>query len=179
LTSVAHHLPAFFFTIFFRVRSRGMTLALRRSYCVIGLLLISGCGKSEKAPNWPDPVPVSGTVMYGGQPLNDARVTFDPIGTTPGQGASAFTDSAGKYVLQARWVDGKTKPGAIPGNYRVTISRMVNLNGEVVKPDPNAGPMTAGAVTEELPDQYSFNSQLTAEVSKDKGQHDFTLEKKK
>jgi hypothetical protein len=155
-----------------------MTLGFRYWYCSAGLLLALGCGSDLQKPNWPEPVPVSGTVTYGDQPLADAMVTFSPIDTTTaGHGASATTDSSGKYVLQSSWVDGKTKPGAIPGNYRVTISRMVKLDGSVWKPNPNQGPMTAGAAKEELPAEYSFDSKLTAEVSKDKGIIDFKLNK--
>jgi hypothetical protein len=116
-------------------------------------------------------------VTYGDQPLSQATVIFFPTDSTPGQGASAITDNSGKYVLQSRSVDGKTKPGAIPGKYRVTVSRMVKSDGSVAKPDPNKGPMTEGA-REELPPEYSFKSELTADVSKDKGVIDFKLEKK-
>jgi hypothetical protein len=143
-------------------------------------MLSLGCSSdSAKTPVWPDPVPVSGTVTYGDQPLADAMVTFSPTGTTAGQGAAGLTDNSGKYVLQAPWTDGKTRPGAIPGTYKVSISRMVKADGSVWKPDPkspDAGPMSIGA-REEMPEQYSFQSKLTADVSKDNGVFDFKLEK--
>jgi hypothetical protein len=125
----------------------------------------------------PDPVPVSGTVTFGDQPLPDATVTFSPTDSTVGQGAAGITDSSGKFILQTSVEGGKTKPGAIPGNYRVTISRMVRPDGSVWKPNPKEGPMSGGAAREELPEEYSFKSTLTAEVSKDKGVIDFKLNK--
>ncbi len=155
-----------------------MTRGFRFSFFSAGLLLALGCGSESTKTKLPDPVPVSGTVTYGDQPLADAMVTFSPTDTTVGQGASGLTDSSGKYVLQSSPVDGKPKPGAIPGNYKVSISRMVKPDGSVWKPNPNQGPMTGGAAHEEMPDEYSFNSQLTAEVSKDKGVIDFKLDKK-
>jgi hypothetical protein len=156
-----------------------MTLGFRYACGAVGLLFILGCGDGgTKGPVLPEPVPVSGTVTYGDAPLADAMVTFTPTESTVGQGASGITDGSGKYVLESRWSDGKSKPGAIPGKYVVTISRMVRPDGTVWKPDPNKGPMTGGAAHEELPQEYSFKSILTADVSKDKGVHDFKLEKK-
>jgi hypothetical protein len=143
------------------------------------MVLALGCGSSDtKAPTWPDPVPVNGIVTLNEQPLSDAMVTFSPIDRTVGKGASSITDSSGKYTLESPWVDGKTKPGAIPGNYKVTISRMVKPDGSVWKHDPNVGPMSMAA-REELPDEYSFNSTLTAEVSKANAAIDFKLNKAK
>ena len=155
-----------------------MTLGFRYCFCSVGMVLVLGCGSAEtKGPNWPDPVPVTGIVTLNDQPLSDATVTFTPIEKTVGNGGSGVTDSSGKYTLQSTWGDGKTvKPGAIPGNYRVVISRMVTQDGKVWKQDPNVGPMSVGA-REELPDEYAFDSKLTAEVTTANPTIDFKLNK--
>lgn len=145
--------------------------------CAMALMVVCGCDSTKK-PKWPDPVPVSGTVTYDDKPLNDAMVTFMPIQPTPGQGASGITDASGKYKLESRTVDGKTTPGAIPGNYGIRVSRMIKPDGSVWKPDPNVGPNTFGG-REELPDDYSLKTTLKADVAKDKGVHDFKLDSKK
>lgn len=148
-------------------------------FCLFPLFAVLGCGPS--APQLPDLVPVSGTVTYDGKPLDNASVTFSPMdGGKAGYGASGFTDASGKYTVETAAGDGKTKPGAVPGKYGVKISRMVKPDGSVWKPDPkdpSIGPMTFGA-REELPEEYSMQPRLNAEVSKDKSVHDFTLVKK-
>lgn len=149
----------------------------------VALFLIIGCGGPNlKTPKWPDPVAVGGKITYGDQPLSDAIVSFIPLTSTPGQGASGVTDDNGEYQLQSRWVDGKIRDGVIPGKYKVIISRMVKNDGSVWKPDANnaEGPISVGA-KEEIPEMYSLPdaSELVAEVGKDGGTHDFALIKKK
>ena len=149
-------------------------------FCPFAFLAVWGCGPSDKTPKLPDLVPVSGTVTYDGKPLTDAMVQFLPMGSTQGQGTAAVTDASGKYTLETVSSNGKARPGAVPGNYGVRISRMVKPDGSVWKPGPDAsgGPATSGA-REEMPDEYAMQSKLTAEVSKDKPVHDFKLDKKK
>lgn len=160
-------------------RKLDMRLRVSQWFCLFAILAVSGCGPS--GPKLPDLVPVSGTVTYDGKPLDNATVTFSPMeGGQAGFGASGFTDSSGKYTLETAAGDGKTKLGAVPGKYGVTISRMVKPDGSVWKPDPKdpSGPMTYGA-REELPSEYSMQPRLTAEVANDKAVHDFKLDKGK
>ena len=57
--------------------------------------LLSGCGTAGEAGT----VPVTGVVLLDGQPLDQAAVAF--IGKGGARLASATTDSAGKFTLNA------------------------------------------------------------------------------
>src|SRR5262249_23079848 len=83
---------------------------------------VLGCGPA--APKYPDLAPFTGTVKLDGAPMKDAEVTFSPVPSwKEGLAARAFTNDAGTFELQTSI--GRThKPGAMPGNYRVTIRRM-------------------------------------------------------
>ncbi|MCS7166695.1 MAG: carboxypeptidase-like regulatory domain-containing protein [Gemmatales bacterium] len=80
-------------------------------------LVATGCGRSSNI------VPVSGRVTMDGQPLAEARVTFQPMGDwgNPYAGTASYgvTDQEGRYSL--RLVD-SDRPGAIVGKHRVTIT---------------------------------------------------------
>ena len=148
--------------------------------CLSAAVCSLGCGPSVKVPKWPDPVPATGTILFDDKPLANATVSFTPLEQTPGPGAAGTTDEAGKYELKSLGPDGKSRVGAIPGKYRVAVSRMVKPDGSVWTPDPKApgGPMNSGA-REEMPRQYALESKLTAEVASGKSPYDFKLEKKK
>jgi len=73
-----------------------------------------GCGGSEF-----DLVSVSGQVTLGGSPLQDAIVTFSPIGSGVGTASFGRTDSEGRYEL--RTLEGNLQ-GATAGGHRVSVS---------------------------------------------------------
>jgi hypothetical protein len=133
----------------------------------IGLsLVLIGCGSQGKKPDWPSPVVATGKVTANGKPLDQARVFLVPDSGTPGQGASGSTDSEGNFSLFSISPDGKLVEGAIPGKYRVSVSRIVRPDGSVVSPDSQEPPIMSGG-TESIPVQYSDarQSKLLATVS--------------
>lgn len=151
-----------------------------RLHLVLLVTVVGGCGPQAKLPKWPDPVPVSGKVTYGDQPLANAIVVFNPEGSTVGRGAAGRTDEAGEYELETRMPDNSVKKGCIPGKYRVMISRMVNPDGSVWLPkDDKEGPAMTAA-KQELPLKYSDPgmTELRADVSSDGGTFDFSIPKK-
>ncbi|GIX00313.1 MAG: hypothetical protein KatS3mg111_3645 [Pirellulaceae bacterium] len=75
--------------------------------------MLVGCGSGG-----PDPVPVSGKVLYQGKPVADATVTF--LSTSGGRSASGKTAADGTFTLTTN----KTGDGAVPGDYIVTISKV-------------------------------------------------------
>jgi hypothetical protein len=79
-------------------------------------LIGGGCGSSKQ------PVPVSGIVTLDGEPLPDARVTFNPI-DTGGWMAFGQTDKQGRFSLTT--LNGK--PGALPGEYKITVEYLGEL----------------------------------------------------
>ena len=80
---------------------------------VLLALLSAGCSKSGT-------VEVEGTVLLDNQPVPDATVLFIPEGGT-GQPAQGVTDENGKFQLTTF----KDKDGALPGAYKVTVSKSV------------------------------------------------------
>lgn len=117
----------------------------------VSILLLAGCGSGVVLP---DLVEVKGKVTMGGQPVSEARVTFEP--TKSGGMSSGVTDAEGNFRLTYA---GNVK-GAVPGEHLVRISK---LDGE-------AGP-------EMLPPAYNSNSGLKQEVTK-AGPNDFTFDLK-
>jgi hypothetical protein len=82
---------------------------LMRVLCFIGLL--SGCGDNSHGL-----APVSGTVLYNGQPLANAVVGFVPA-EGGGRGANGTTDKNGNYRLTTFQSD----DGALVGKHRVVV----------------------------------------------------------
>lgn len=117
--------------------------------------LLSSCGCGSPGPQ---PVAVSGTVTYNGEPVA-AMITFIPAGNA-GQVARGNSDQAGRFVL------GTSAPGdgAYPGNYEVSI---VPLE---VPPMPGVDGMPA-SYKSPLPMKYGdpATSGFTAEVNEGGG----------
>lgn len=116
------------------------------------MLLMPGCGENAGA------VAVKGTVLYEGQPLPKASVTFlaqDP----EGRDARGSTDANGVFRLST--VD--ANDGALPGKYKVTVQ----VPQEFDSPVPAATPQEAQEAMTGLkpkasiviPPQYSQSDQ--------------------
>lgn len=100
---------------------------------------LAGCGSGL-----PGTVPVSGTVTLDGTPVEGAAVLFQP--DTPGPAARAVTDASGNFALSTF-----TGPdGALPGMYKVSVTKMESVPGVVVPP---AAPAAPAATESGLPDQ--------------------------
>lgn len=95
---------------------------MRLRLIFLGLVITAGgCGGGVKT------VPVSGQVMWDGQPLADAQVIFRPDSRelNPGPASYGKTDAQGRFSL--RTVDGHN--GAVVGPHRVRISIPVRAPG--------------------------------------------------
>lgn len=90
-------------------------LAFPLSACAFVVAIISGCGGNDFAT----PVPVSGKIIYNGNPVEDARVTFHWTGEGAGRSASGKTNAQGEFSLTTF----STGDGAIPGEYTVTVAK--------------------------------------------------------
>jgi hypothetical protein len=77
--------------------------------------LLAGCFGGG-GPERPKTYPVTGTVTFKGQPLEDAQVTLVPTGTGP-QAATGVTDAAGKFAIGTF----EAKDGAMEGEYGVKV----------------------------------------------------------
>jgi hypothetical protein len=81
------------------------------------LALISGCGGADDG-NRPARVKTSGTVTHKGQPVEGVTVLFAPA-EGQGHAATGLTDSQGRFRLTTFLAN----DGAVPGNYKVTLSK--------------------------------------------------------
>lgn len=96
-----------------------MTCHLARLSALACLLLLTGCGEKR-----PPVAPVSGRVLYRGQPVPvGTSIGFAPIGTgentaTPGKPASAYVTEGGHYQLSTFG----SGDGALVGSHRVSLS---------------------------------------------------------
>ncbi|MCS7305831.1 MAG: DUF4198 domain-containing protein [Thermoguttaceae bacterium] len=74
------------------------------------LVVLPGCGGSDR----PKTYPATGKVIYRGQPVPDAEVTFVP---TKGPMASGKTDAQGQFQLSTF----SPNDGAVAGEYTVLV----------------------------------------------------------
>jgi len=94
------------------------TISLTIAFAVFALLFTTGC------PQRTYPVaPVSGTVKINGEPVEGAKIKFQPVSKASsgeaGGGSYATTDKDGKYTLKLILQDGE---GAVVGEHRVHIT---------------------------------------------------------
>ncbi|MDO5553206.1 MAG: hypothetical protein Q4G68_05555 [Planctomycetia bacterium] len=138
------------------------------------IILATGCGK-ESLPV----VEVTGRVLYQGKPLEGAAVLF--YAETDQRSCSGTTDANGVYNI---YTAGTDTNGAMPGNYRVAIKKVVNINASEkkeeatpynpAKPTNSRPPVLKNLLPEKWgdPEQSGFSAQ----VVKGKNTFDFELE---
>ncbi len=149
----------------------------RRQFSVaVGLLVafaVAGCGSGDAKL-----VPVTGKVTYKGQPVAKAGVTFvhsdgkmSPVGVTDENGVFTLGSPVGQ--------------GAMVGEYKVGIVKKAAREGMPADPKPEdmikmmgAGGKRVAEPKDEIPAKYADTktSGLTAKVTSDKKQNDFTFD---
>lgn len=135
-------------------------------------LLLTGCGKKVKQDPKLDLVPASGTVTLGGKPLAEANVSLIYDGTPPVGffGSGAVTDAQGRYEAQTMG-----KKGAVPGTYKVTVSKLVNSSGAAIKPEEGMDLeqlKAAGGVAESVPTKYTHQTTTDLKITVEAGKAD-------
>ncbi|WP_166824398.1 carboxypeptidase-like regulatory domain-containing protein [Thalassoroseus pseudoceratinae] len=124
--------------------------------CVFGLA--AGC--SSAPDDMPDVAEVTGTVTFNGEPLTDARITFQPESGRP---SSATTGSNGEYTLMYN----ENTPGAKIGKHKVSISKANDTKdaaGEIIKSE------------EIVPAKYNLETTLEETVEDQANEINFQLE---
>lgn len=105
--------------------------------CLLAALLgifAGGCG-SKGRPTIPTE-PVEGTVTLNGAPLGKAEILF--VAQSPGaENATALSNENGKFTLTS--LNGEPGKGALPGEYKVTVSKTETKVLAQPKKDPNLG----------------------------------------
>ncbi|HEY4261694.1 MAG TPA: hypothetical protein VGM98_16100 [Schlesneria sp.] len=132
----------------------------RRNY-VLGSLAIlalamSGCGSAEEGPA---KYKVSGTVTFNGENVNDGLITFTPV--EGGKGPEAGPIKDGKYSLQAKG-----------GKQQVSITAAREVPGKT-ESDYKGGFVPVKEAY--IPEKYNEKTELSVEVKKGGGEHDFKL----
>ena len=89
------------------------------AFVILTTLLVSGC----KPKGLEGLVPAKGQVLYNGEALVEAIVTFSPKNGT-GRSATATTDTNGMFAMGTL----NPKDGAFPGEYLVTVTKYVVQN---------------------------------------------------
>lgn len=144
--------------------------------CLLSIAVLpAGCSSKSSRPEL---TPVSGTVTLDGKPLPDAEITFFlQAQSLPGYTASmGKTDAEGKYQLKFG-----ADLGAVPGNFKVTVSRIVNESGAAVNAEEGVDLMQLemqGLAKQSLAEKYwdLDKTELTATVEKGKADgYDFKL----
>ena len=126
------------------------------------ILAAIGCG----GPSLPNAVSVSGTVSYQDKPVAGAQVVLNNT-DEKGKPASGVTDAQGNFSVQT-YVDGAQAKGAMPGSYKVTVTKIEQStlsSEEMMKAASGGNPAGPKHL---LPKKYSSltTTSLTAEVKK-------------
>lgn len=134
----------------------------------VGLLAAPGCSKRQGRKV----VPVNGRVLYNGEPLGDAMVTFS--NAEANIAAYGQSGANGRFKLTTF----EHGDGAVPGKHRVSVRRVQIINPNPLGFDPfTDGP--AKPVTEVwlIPKRYGSlqTSKLTVDVAEE-GKNDIVIE---
>jgi hypothetical protein len=139
---------------------RGDTMKLLKVVWLAVLLAVSdGCSGTDD--QGPKRVAATGTVNYKGQPVEGASVVMTPDSGT--SAAMGKTDASGQFKLGTK----EAGDGAVPGKYKVMISKTETTTEEIPETDPRYGTVTPKTtVKEHLPAKYKDpkKSGLTVEI---------------
>jgi len=131
------------------------------------VVLLAGCSSGHGTAS------VTGTVLYKGQPVAGAAVSFLPKSEeATAKPARGTTDASGRFTLTSYFGPDEQPAGALPGEYSVTITKIDEPSGAF---DPFKDPPPKN----HLPAKYSTpqRSGLTATVKAgETNQFEFKLE---
>jgi hypothetical protein len=153
-----------------RVLSSPSRAGMLGASLAVCLAITGGCQQGAARPKT---VPVSGTVTLGGVPVAGAAVSFQAADGS--RSSIGITDDSGRYALTT-FVRGD---GAVPGDYKVAISKFTQAVVESTtadgRYDPPAGPIPDPK--NELPAKYvaADTSGLKATVADGPTSLDFDL----
>ena len=133
-------------------------------FALLPLTVLVGCQEAEG----PATYETTGVVTLSGEAVQGAVLFFQPVAGA-GKPAQATTDAAGMFEVHTAIETNVTKPGMVPGDYRVTVTKLDTSNvTSTLTPPKNM-----------LPAKYANlgTSELNATVSADGENHfEFALE---
>jgi len=126
---------------------------------LLTLMLTVGCSSSSNST-------ITGKVTLNGEPLDDAVIRFQPIGSGHSGGGQAEIQ-AGKYQTD----------GLSPGEYRVWIMAERKTGRKVRDLEAEAGqkPALVDQIVQIIPIQYNARTELKASVKAGENKCDFAL----
>ncbi len=131
------------------------------SRAMLASLLAGGCGGDPNGQQ-----PVSGTVLFQGQPLDQGHLLFVP--------AVSGTTEAGATIEQGAF-DIPQANGLVPGSYQVKVFSYDQSGAKVQNADIPGDPGNV-QFKERIPTRYNTKTELTAEVKSGRNHFDFKLE---
>ena len=146
-------------------------MSLRSWLFVPGLIstfFLVGCGGGSDV-SIEDLVPVGGTLLVDGKPLDGVVVTFIPEISKNNRGGSGTTDATGAFTVTHL---NENLPGLPPGKYTLAYSRMRLPDGSAA-PEPKEGTPVDDAIIQvetlpqhlQTPDPKVLSNQV--EIPKD------------
>jgi hypothetical protein len=99
---------------------------LCQSSLLLGCIALTGCGGGN-----PSTVAVRGKLTYQGNPVSGANIilTRDSGDISKGEIALGKTDANGQFELTTHFAGQSTAKGAVPGSYKVTVSKAIPPEG--------------------------------------------------
>ena len=136
-----------------------------RCLCLLASLCCVSCGGC--GPSGPEQFALSGEVTYDGQPVPMGSVGFIPEGNPTAKTVGADLKD-GRYEISAY-------DGPVAGKYKVWIEGE-RPTGRQIKADEGSSE-TVDEIESYIPAEYNSASTLTVEISEDREDLDFRLEK--
>ena len=122
-------------------------------------------------------VPVSGIVSYNGQPVEGAEVALLPADrSSDARPARGTTETDGTFKVKTYFNQDVDEPGARPGQYTVTVTKIEPPNGLTIEEWSRANyndPRSVPPLRHLVPVKYgnALNSDLSVTVQKDSKNH--------
>ena len=139
---------------------------MHRLVLFVSLVVVAGCSRGHGT------AAVSGTVLYKSQPVDGATINFLPQAEQPtAKPAHGKSDASGRFTLTTYFGPDDQPAGAMPGDYKVTITKIDEPQGAY---DPNKD----APLKNHLPLKYGTPQQspLTASVKVGPNRLEFKLE---
>jgi hypothetical protein len=96
----------------------------RKVLAVLALVILAGCSGGRGTAS------VSGTVLYKNQPVDGASVSLLPKSeSAEAKPARGTTDTSGNFTVTTYFGPDDQPAGALPGEYRVTITKIDEPQG--------------------------------------------------
>jgi hypothetical protein len=145
------------------VLDRARIMLSRGGWALLCLVGLSVCGCTQHSGL----EPVTGTVTFQGQPLDQGAIQFLPVESGPTESGAGIKN--GHYEIPVA-------NGLAPGKYKVTVFSY-DQNGPKVPSNVMPGDAVGVQFKERIPPKYNTETTLTAEVVKGKkNQFDYQLD---